>query len=49
MLLTAVRRGLGAAADAQRDQPAAVLQPKALIFTKSRRTQEYLFQLLTPH
>jgi hypothetical protein len=46
VLLTALRRGLAAAADAQRAQPAAVLQPKALIFTESRRTQEYLCQLL---
>jgi superfamily II DNA or RNA helicase len=46
VLLTALRRGFAAAADAQRAQPAAVLQPKALIFTESRRTQEYLCQLL---
>ena len=46
VLLTALRRGFAAAADAQRAQPAAVLQHKALIFTESRRTQEYLFQLL---
>src|SRR5205823_14415516 len=46
VLLTALRRGFAAAADAQRTQPAAVLQHKALIFTESRRTQEYLFQLL---
>lgn len=46
VLLTALRRGLSAAADAQRAQHSAVLQHKALIFTESRRTQEYLFQLL---
>jgi len=46
VLLTALRRGFAAAADAQRAQPAAVLQHKALIFTESRRTQEYLCQLL---
>ena len=46
VLLTALRRGFTAAADAQRAQHSAVLQHKALIFTESRRTQEYLFQLL---
>jgi ERCC4-related helicase len=46
VLLTALRRGFAAAADAQRAQPSAILQHKALIFTESRRTQEYLFQLL---
>jgi superfamily II DNA or RNA helicase len=46
VLLTALRRGLTAAADAQRAQHSTVLQPKALIFTESRRTQEYLLQLL---
>jgi SNF2 family DNA or RNA helicase len=46
VLLTALRRGFAAAAEAQRAQHSAVLQQKALIFTESRRTQEYLFQLL---
>lgn len=46
VLLTALRRGFAAAEEAQRAQHSAVLQPKALIFTESRRTQEYLFQLL---
>jgi superfamily II DNA or RNA helicase len=46
VLLTALRRGFAAAADAQRAQHSAVLQHKALIFTESRRTQEYLCQLL---
>lgn len=46
VLLTALRRGFAAAADAQREQGAATLQQKAVIFTESRRTQDYLFQLL---
>ena len=46
VLLTALRRGFAAAMKAQRDQGAANLQQKAVIFTESRRTQEYLFQLL---
>ena len=46
VLLTALRRGFSAAAKAQKDQGAANLQQKAVIFTESRRTQEYLFQLL---
>lgn len=46
VLLMALRRGFNAAAEAQRDQGAATLQQKAVIFTESRRTQEYLFRVL---
>lgn len=46
VLLTALRRGFAAAADAQRDQGDPTLQQKAVIFTESRRTQEYLFHVL---
>jgi superfamily II DNA or RNA helicase len=58
VLLTALRRGFAAAAEAQRGQGGqrdqggqrgkgrATLQQKAVIFTESRRTQEYLFQVL---
>ncbi len=44
-LLTALEKGFAAAGKAQAGQ-ASSLQQKALIFTESRRTQEYLFQLL---
>ena len=46
VLLTALRRGFTAATAAQRDQGAAKLQQKAIIFTESRRTQEYLLGIL---
>lgn len=46
VLLTALRRGFAAAAEAQQSQGAATLQQKAVIFTESRRTQEYLFRVL---
>jgi superfamily II DNA or RNA helicase len=46
VLLTALRRGFAAAATAQQGTDGATLQQKALIFTESRRTQEYLFRLL---
>ncbi len=46
VLLTALRRGFAAAAEAQKNKGAAVLQPKALVFTESRRTQDYLFRIL---
>ncbi|MHB1953113.1 MAG: SNF2-related protein [Sulfobacillus sp.] len=46
VLLTALRRGFAAAADAQKNQGSATLQQKAVIFTESRRTQEYLFRIL---
>ncbi len=46
VLLTALRRGFAAAAEAQKQQGAATLQQKAIIFTESRRTQEYLVRIL---
>lgn len=46
VLLTALRRGFAAAAEAQKQQGAATLQQKAIIFTESRRTQEYLVGIL---
>jgi superfamily II DNA or RNA helicase len=46
VLLTALRRGFRAAAKAQEQQGQATLQNKAIIFTESRRTQEYLFRIL---
>jgi hypothetical protein len=46
VLLTALRRGFSAAAKVQAAQKSAALQQKAIIFTESRRTQEYLFRLL---
>jgi len=50
VLLTALRKGFAAAVDAQKGQRGGAaessLQQKALIFTESRRTQEYLFQIL---
>jgi len=46
VLLTALRRGFAAAAQAQQGAGGATLQQKALIFTESRRTQEYLFRVL---
>jgi hypothetical protein len=45
-LLSALRRGFAAAAEAQKEQGAATLQQKAIIFTESRRTQEYLLRIL---
>jgi hypothetical protein len=46
VLLTALRRGFAAASQARARSSSPSLQPKALIFTESRRTQEYLFRLL---
>lgn len=46
VLLTALRRGFAAAASAQKSQGSPTLQQKAVIFTESRRTQEYLLRLL---
>ncbi len=46
VLITALRRGFAAAAEAQKSQGAPTLQQKAVIFTESRRTQEYLFRVL---
>jgi hypothetical protein len=50
VLLTALRRGFEAASQARARMSVSPsspsLQPKAVIFTESRRTQEYLFRLL---
>lgn len=46
VLLTALRRGFAAAAEAQKNQSGATIQQKAIIFTESRRTQEYLLRVL---
>ena len=46
VLLTALRRGFSAAEKAQKGKNPVALQQKALIFTESRRTQEYLYQIL---
>lgn len=46
VLLTALRKGFAEASKAQQNQGAAVLQQKAVIFTESRRTQEYLCRVL---
>ena len=46
VLLTALRKGFAASAKVQEGQGAATLQQKAVIFTESRRTQEYLFRVL---
>jgi superfamily II DNA or RNA helicase len=46
VLLTALRRGFDAAAQAQEAEGSPSLQRKAVVFTESRRTQSYLFDLL---
>jgi len=46
VLLTALRRGFEAAAEARGREDDAAFHQKAVIFTESRRTQEYLFKLL---
>lgn len=47
VLLTALRRGFEAAAEARKDSDSSGrLQQKAVIFTESRRTQDYLFRIL---
>jgi hypothetical protein len=46
VLLQALRNGFSAAEKAQREQNTEILQKKAVIFTESRRTQAYLFQVL---
>jgi ERCC4-related helicase len=46
VLLTALRRGFAAAAEAQQNQVDATIQQKAIIFTESRGTQEYLLRVL---
>jgi len=45
VLLTALRRGFQAA-NAARAESGAVMQQKAIVFTESRRTQEYLLSIL---
>ncbi|MEQ1653842.1 MAG: SNF2-related protein, partial [Hyphomicrobium sp.] len=45
-LLTALRKGFAASADAQKSQGAATLSQKAVVFTESRKTQDYLFGIL---
>jgi superfamily II DNA or RNA helicase len=45
-LLTALQRGFEAARTARMEDGTGALQQKAIIFTESRRTQEYLFNLL---
>ena len=45
-LLMALRKGFAASLKAQESQGAATLSQKALIFTESRKTQEYLFKIL---
>jgi ERCC4-related helicase len=47
VLLAALRRGFEISEKAQKEKGAATLQQKAVIFTESRRTQEYLFTLLS--
>jgi ERCC4-related helicase len=46
VLLTALKRGFEAARTVRMENGAGALQQKAIIFTESRRTQEYLFNLL---
>jgi superfamily II DNA or RNA helicase len=46
VLLTALRRGFAASDKAQKTKGAPAIQQKALIFTESRRTQEYLYEIL---
>ncbi len=46
VLLTALRKGFEAANKARANQHNGSLQQKAIIFTESRRTQEYLYRLL---
>ena len=48
VLLTALRKGLTASAEAQKRgaKGAGPVQQKAIIFTESRRTQEYLLRIL---
>lgn len=46
VLLTALREGFSKSGKLQQQQGAATLQQKAVIFTESRRTQEYLFSVL---
>jgi superfamily II DNA or RNA helicase len=46
VLLTALRRGFEDASRAQEAEGASTLSQKAIVFTESRRTQNYLFELL---
>jgi hypothetical protein len=46
VLLTALRRGFEAANRARSENHNSSLQQKAIIFTESRRTQDYLYRLL---
>jgi ERCC4-related helicase len=46
VLLTALRKGFAAAQEARKAQDGNTLQRKALIFTESRRTQDYLYRVL---
>jgi superfamily II DNA or RNA helicase len=46
VLLSALRKGFEAANRAREELQNGALQQKAIIFTESRRTQEYLFRLL---
>jgi HD superfamily phosphohydrolase len=46
VLLTALRKGFEASKRAQEEHRNGPLQQKAIIFTESRRTQEYLLKLL---
>jgi superfamily II DNA or RNA helicase len=46
VLLTALRKGFAEAAKAQERHGNAAIQQKAIIFTESRRTQEYLLSVL---
>lgn len=46
VLLTALRRGFDAARKAQSKDGSPAFQQKAVIFTESRRTQDYLFRIL---
>jgi superfamily II DNA or RNA helicase len=46
VLLTALRRGFDAAQKAQTKDGSVAFQQKAVIFTESRRTQDYLFRVL---
>jgi superfamily II DNA or RNA helicase len=46
VLLTALRRGFAAAAQAKQGYAGTAFQHKAIVFTESRRTQEYLFRIL---
>ena len=46
VLLMALRRGFDAAAKARKKEGGVRFQQKAVIFTESRRTQDYLFRVL---